>query len=305
MRVVVRTALLSLPPRIPVPRSVGTRIARDATGAGGTVQSAGRSVRRPLGYSNKPAKAEVRGPVFDRYTEKARRVIFFARYEASQFGSPHIETEHMLLGLLRESKPFLHQFQISAETVEQIRKKIEVHTPIRQPVSTSMDLPLSNECKRVLAYAAEEAERLRNHHIGTEHLLLGLLREKNTLAAALLGEQGIELGEARKRISASWRTDEVPGVGSTLPQEGALGEMLEYVDSATSQSLGEFAVPMAVPRRGELVILSSGTYRVVDVVHDYVSMAEEGQLYGPVCVRIYLQPSQESGRLAPSSSPRP
>ena len=114
--------------------------------------------------------------MFERYTEKARRVIFFARYEASQFGSPYIETEHLLLGLLREDKALTNRFLRSHASVESIRKQIEAHTTIREKVSTSVDLPLSNECKRVLAYAAEEAERLGHKHIGTEHLLLGLLR---------------------------------------------------------------------------------------------------------------------------------
>jgi len=98
--------------------------------------------------------------MFERYTEKARRVIFFARYEASQFGSPYIETEHLLLGLLREDKALTTRFLRSHTSVESIRKQIEAHTTIREKVSTSVDLPLSNECKRVLAYAAEEAERL-------------------------------------------------------------------------------------------------------------------------------------------------
>src|ERR1035438_1086649 len=109
--------------------------------------------------------------MFERYTEKARRVIFFARYEASQFGSPYIETEHLLLGLLREDKALTNRFLRSHASVESIRKQIEGHTTIREKVSTSVDLPLSNECKRVLAYAAEEAERLSHKHIGTEHLL--------------------------------------------------------------------------------------------------------------------------------------
>ena len=98
--------------------------------------------------------------MFERYTEKARRVIFFARYEASQFGSPYIETEHLLLGLLREDKALANRFLRSHAAVESIRKQIEGHTTIREKVSTSVDLPLSHECKRVLAYAAEEAERL-------------------------------------------------------------------------------------------------------------------------------------------------
>ena len=121
--------------------------------------------------------------MFERYTEKARRVIFFARYESSQFGSPYIETEHLLLGLLREDKALTNRFLRSDGPLESIRKQIEAHTTIREKISTSVDLPLSNECKRVLAYAAEEAERLAHRHIGTEHLLLGLLREEKCFAA--------------------------------------------------------------------------------------------------------------------------
>ena len=90
--------------------------------------------------------------MFERYTEKARRVIFFARYEASQFGSPYIETEHLLLGLLREDKALANRFLRSHAAVESIRKQIEGHTTIREKVSTSVDLPLSHECKLVLAY---------------------------------------------------------------------------------------------------------------------------------------------------------
>jgi hypothetical protein len=116
--------------------------------------------------------------MFERYTEKARRVIFFARAEASQFGSPYIETEHLLLGLLREDKALANRFLRSQAAVESIRKQIEERTTIRGPVSTSVDLPLSHECMRVLAYGAEEAGLLNHKHIGTEHLLLGLLREK-------------------------------------------------------------------------------------------------------------------------------
>ena len=125
--------------------------------------------------------------MFERYTEKARRVIFFARYEASQFGSPYIETEHLLLGLLREDKALANRFLRSHAAVESISKQIEGHTTIREKVSTSVDLPLSHECKRVLAYGAEEAERLNHKHIGTEHLLLGLLFAGGTVTEAFGG----------------------------------------------------------------------------------------------------------------------
>src|SRR2546426_405851 len=141
--------------------------------------------------------------MFERYTEKARRVIFFARYEASQFGSPYIETEHLLLGLLREDKALANRFLRSHAAVESIRKQIEGHTTIREKVSTSVDLPLSHECKRVLAYGAEEAERLSHKHIGTEHLLLGLLREEKCFAAEILHERGLRLSTIREELARS------------------------------------------------------------------------------------------------------
>jgi ATP-dependent Clp protease ATP-binding subunit ClpC len=141
--------------------------------------------------------------MFERYTEKARRVIFFARYEASQFGSPYIETEHLLLGLLREDKALANRFLRSHAAVESIRKQIEGHTTIREKVSTSVDLPLSHECKRVLAYGAEEAERLNHKHIGTEHLLLGLLREEKCFAAEILHERGLRLSTIREELARS------------------------------------------------------------------------------------------------------
>src|SRR4051794_22950012 len=152
--------------------------------------------------------------MFERYTEKARRVIFFARYEASQFGSPYIETEHLLLGLLREDKALTNRFLRSHASVESIRKQIEGHTTIREKVSTSVDLPLSNECKRVLAYAAEEAERLSHKHIGTEHLLLGLLREEKCFAAEILHERGLRLSAIREELARSTQEKAQPQRGS-------------------------------------------------------------------------------------------
>jgi ATP-dependent Clp protease ATP-binding subunit ClpC len=139
--------------------------------------------------------------MFERYTEKARRVIFFARYEASQFGSPYIETEHLLLGLLREDKGLTFRFLRSYASVESTRKQIEGHITIREKLSTSVDLPLSNECKRVLAYAAEEAELLSHKHVGTEHLLLGLLREEKCFAAEILHERGLHLPTIREELA--------------------------------------------------------------------------------------------------------
>jgi ATP-dependent Clp protease ATP-binding subunit ClpC len=157
--------------------------------------------------------------LFERYTEKARRIIFFSRYEASRFGSPHIESEHVLLGLLREDRQLTNRFFRSHAAIESIRKQIEGRTEIRDKISTSVDLPLSQECKRVLAYAAEEAERLKHKHIGTEHLLLGLLREEKSFAAELLRERGLSLEKLREELSREEPGKEPPkppGVCSPL-----------------------------------------------------------------------------------------
>ena len=141
--------------------------------------------------------------MFERYTEKARRVIFFARYEASQCGSPYIESEHLLLGLLREDKTLTNRFLRTHASLEAIRKEIEGRTVVREKGSTSVDLPLSHECKRVLNYAAEEAERLSHKHIGTEHLLLGLLREERCFAAEMLQNRGLRLAQVREDLARS------------------------------------------------------------------------------------------------------
>jgi ATP-dependent Clp protease ATP-binding subunit ClpC len=139
--------------------------------------------------------------MFERYTERARRVIFFARYEASQLGSNAIETEHLLLGLIREGKGLTSRiFSKSHLSMESIRKEIEGRALYREKVSTSVDIPLSAESKRVLGFAAEEAERMLHNYIGTEHVLLGLMREEKSVAAGILGEKGMRLSAVREDI---------------------------------------------------------------------------------------------------------
>src|SRR5262245_2327522 len=139
--------------------------------------------------------------MFERYTERARRVIFFARYEASQLGSNSIETEHLLLGLIREGKGLTSRiFSKSHLSMESIRKEIEGRSIYRDKVSTSVDIPLSAESKRVLSFASEEAERMLHNYIGTEHILLGLMREGKCVAAQLLAGKGMRLGSVREDI---------------------------------------------------------------------------------------------------------
>ena len=140
--------------------------------------------------------------MFERYTEKARRVIFFARYEAAQLGSPLIEPEHMLLGILREDRGTANRI-LRQTSIDSLRRRISEHNPVREKVSTSVDLPLTDESKLVLGFAAEEAQQFGHKHIGTEHLLLGLLREKKCFAAKLLSDCGAKYKELREEIRHS------------------------------------------------------------------------------------------------------
>jgi hypothetical protein len=163
--------------------------------------------------------------MFERYTEKARRIVFFARYEASEFGSPSIETEHLLLGVLREDKALANRFLPSNDSVASIRQRIRALTPLREKISTSVDLPLSHESKRVLAYSAEEAEKLKHRYIGPEHMLLGLLREEKSLAASLLQERGLSIAKVREDLAAG-------GADSPVSLSNALQTtLLKYLEA--------------------------------------------------------------------------
>ncbi|HYL34519.1 MAG TPA: Clp protease N-terminal domain-containing protein [Bryobacteraceae bacterium] len=137
--------------------------------------------------------------MFDRFTERARRVIFFARYEASTFSSPFIQSEHVLLGLLREDKSISAKLELSMDKVEAIRKEIKSGP---HPIPASIDLPLSRECRQAIAYAAEESAKLHAANIDSEHLLLGLLRINNGSAAELLRPYGIRYATVRKIVAA-------------------------------------------------------------------------------------------------------
>jgi len=133
--------------------------------------------------------------MFDRYTEKSRRVIFFSRYAASERGSAEIDADCLLLGMLREDRNVVLRWLGEGDWETVLREKLK-RSP-SGPISTSVDIPLTNEVKRVLAYASEEAERLGHPMIEVEHLFLGLLRETGSNPAKVLAEFGVRVGDVR------------------------------------------------------------------------------------------------------------
>ena len=140
--------------------------------------------------------------MFERYDEPARRSLFFARHEASVLGSRTIDTEHLLLGLLKDRNPLItHLLQRSNVAPDAIRERIyERFSTGAPPLDVSVEIPFSAAAKQVLGYTAEEAERLLHHHIGLEHLLLGLLRLEDSHVWEILKESGLTLTSVRESL---------------------------------------------------------------------------------------------------------
>ena len=139
--------------------------------------------------------------MFERFNENVRRALFFARYEASRAASHQIGAEHLLLGMLREADETLVSLCDSADIdVRALRDELLGDTIALEPASTSPDLPLSEETKKVLAFAVHEAESMGHGRVGTEHLVLGLLRIEESSAAKYLVTRGFELFELRDEV---------------------------------------------------------------------------------------------------------
>jgi ATP-dependent Clp protease ATP-binding subunit ClpC len=140
--------------------------------------------------------------MFERYNERSRRVIFFARYEALQYGSPVIAPEHLLLGLMREDKTISARFFPYQRTisVDAIRREVEQRIVVRDRIPQSAELHLSPETKKILFYANEESRHLKTRHVGPEHLLAGILREERSVAAEILFQFGLRVQDVREEI---------------------------------------------------------------------------------------------------------
>ena len=137
--------------------------------------------------------------MFERYTERAKRIIYFARYEAGQAGCPQINPEHILIGLLRDGDAFISKIcQRFDLRVEDIREHIISSSDYIQVDSS--EIPFSEVAKIVLSLASEESERLNHKAIGSEHLLLGLLQEKGSFAYKYLQQRGVKYSEIKEEV---------------------------------------------------------------------------------------------------------
>jgi ATP-dependent Clp protease ATP-binding subunit ClpC len=141
--------------------------------------------------------------MFERYNEAARRVIFFARYEALQFGSTEIKGEHLLLGWIREDKTLMYGLLTLQDVQKNIRLAVESRYRFPVKVGGQEDkIPLSRESKAILANAIKEADKRSDAHIGTDHLLLGLVSKRFSLPAKLLKKHGVTRQQVLQTLQA-------------------------------------------------------------------------------------------------------
>jgi ATP-dependent Clp protease ATP-binding subunit ClpC len=139
--------------------------------------------------------------MFNRFTERARKVIILAKEEARRFNHDYIGTEHILLGLIREGEgvaaAVLEKLGLSLENIRLEIEKLVQPGPTTQIIG---DIPFTPRSKKALELAAEEARALGHNYIGTEHLLLGLIREGEGVASQVLLNSGLDLNKVRNEV---------------------------------------------------------------------------------------------------------
>jgi ATP-dependent Clp protease ATP-binding subunit ClpC len=147
--------------------------------------------------------------MLENLTERARRTLFFARYEAARAGAAAIGSEHLLLGLLRESdeivEQLLQRFQLSSDALRADLGPAGSKTDPQTPA----ELPLAEDSRRILLLSAHEAEVLGQPAVGNEHLLLGILRLEGCSAARALATHGMSLVSVREELGDIWREREI------------------------------------------------------------------------------------------------
>ena len=171
--------------------------------------------------------------MFERFTERARKVVVLAQDEARRFGHEYIGTEHLLMGLLREDEGVAAQ-ALSSQSLspDEVRERVE--SIVGYGEGTGMQAPFTPRSKKVLELALRESMRLGHNHIGTEHILLGLVREGEGVAARVLSDLDVDPDEIRREVvrriggePESGRPDEVEAetTGNEMLFRGRVGSL--------------------------------------------------------------------------------
>lgn len=197
--------------------------------------------------------------MWQRFTERARKVVFYAQEEAQKFGEGYVSTEHLLLGLVRESDSVAARvLERLGVSLSRIRQEVEKQLP-RGDARPTQDMTLTPRAKRVIDLAYDEARNLNNNYIGTEHLLLGLIREGDGLAGRVLAKLGVELDKARKEAMAlqdhetqTKSSGGRSGQSATTPAAGAKTQTLDEFGRDLTDLAREGKLDPVVGRQNEI-----------------------------------------------------
>ncbi|HZF53101.1 MAG TPA: Clp protease N-terminal domain-containing protein, partial [Polyangiaceae bacterium] len=194
------------------------------------------------------------------FTERVRKVLAMAREEAARLHHEYVGTEHILLGLIREGEGVAAAvLQNLSVDLDEIQQKIEETVKKGKAAqATGPDLPYTSRAKKVLELAMAEARELNHSYVGTEHLLLGLLREEKGIAAQVLTDTGVNLEAAR--------AETLRLLGNETPQASSGG---------TADKGGSGQTPSTPPAKGEK---KSKTPALDHFCRDLTALAAEGQL---------------------------
>ncbi|MBM3243831.1 MAG: ATP-dependent Clp protease ATP-binding subunit [Candidatus Omnitrophica bacterium] len=186
--------------------------------------------------------------MFNRFTERARKVIILAKEEARRFNHDYIGTEHILLGLIREGEgvasTVLQKLGLSLENI-----RIEIEKLVQPGPTTQIigDIPFTPRAKKALELAAEEARSLGHNYIGTEHLLLGLIREGEGISSQVLLNLGLELNAVRNEVMEL--------LGSALPGgQGVMGGQQSKTKTPALDAFGRDLTTLAKENKLDPVI---------------------------------------------------
>jgi hypothetical protein len=165
--------------------------------------------------------------MFERFTESARRVVFFARFEASEYGSLYIEIEHLLLGLFRDNRSALPQLLGPDCSETGIRAEINLLVTRREPIPVSIEIPLTNDAKTSLTLASKESQKFGQAQTTPEHILLGILGVPGSRAAKMLVARGITIEGIRAKLLEAPPPQSVPDTPSAakLAMEDFLNDL--------------------------------------------------------------------------------
>ncbi|MFO1053126.1 MAG: ATP-dependent Clp protease ATP-binding subunit [Planctomycetota bacterium] len=208
--------------------------------------------------------------MFDRFTDRAKKVMSFARQEAQKFNHEYIGTEHILLGLVQEgSGVAANVLKNMSIDLEKVRHEVEKIVKTGPSMVTMGQLPFTPRAKKVLELSVEEASQLNHNYIGTEHLLLGLIRENEGIAAQVLTNLGVKLDEVREEVLEFLGASD-SGSGSGGSGGGGGGGGSGGDDEGESESNTGSATPAANSKSKTPALDSFG--------RDLTELAREGKL---------------------------